>query len=115
MIPKKVLAEIEQLRAELLRHNRLYYEKDKPAVSDADYDARMRRLQELERLHPETVTPDSPSQKVGGKATKAFAPVRHAVPMLSLDNAYNEEEIRALAAYVYHLADRPVPEALRAP
>jgi DNA ligase (NAD+) len=89
-----IAGEIEKLREELRRHEHLYYVLDKPEISDAEYDARMRRLQELELQHPEFATPDSPTQRVGGKPREGFIKVRHSSPMLSLDNALNETELR---------------------
>ena len=89
-----VAQEIEQLRDQLRRHEHLYYVLDQPEVTDAEYDAMMRRLQELEARHPELVVPDSPSQRVGGKPREGFVKVRHSSPMLSLDNALNEGEMR---------------------
>jgi DNA ligase (NAD+) len=89
--PKRV----ESLRAELRRHEHLYYVLDAPEISDAQYDALFNELRALEREHPELVTPDSPTQRVGGKPKDGFAKVAHSRPMLSLDNAYNEEELRA--------------------
>src|SRR5688572_15333311 len=86
--------EIEQLRDELRRHEYLYYVLDAPEIADAEYDALMRRLQGIEAHHPELVTPDSPSQRVGGKPREGFAKVRHSSSMLSLDNALNEAELR---------------------
>src|SRR5579871_1809273 len=86
--------EVEQLREELRHHEHLYYVLDAPEISDAEYDALMRRLQELESQHPELVTPDSPTHRVGGKAREGFVKVRHSSPMLSLDNALNEAELR---------------------
>ncbi|MDD2773626.1 MAG: NAD-dependent DNA ligase LigA [Elusimicrobiales bacterium] len=86
--------EIEKLRAQLRRHDYLYFIADNPEISDADYDALMRRLRELEAKHPGLITPDSPSQRVGGEPSRDFAPVPHEVPMLSLDNSYSEAEIR---------------------
>lgn len=85
--------QVEALRAELRRHEHLYYVLDRPEISDAAYDALMRRLQEIERAHPELVTPDSPTQRVGGKPREGFVKVRHSSPMLSLDNALNEGEL----------------------
>jgi DNA ligase (NAD+) len=86
--------EIEKLRQKLRRHEYLYYVLDRPEISDAEYDAMMRRLQQLETQHPELVTPDSPTQRVGGKPREGFVKVRHSSPMLSLDNALNEQELR---------------------
>jgi DNA ligase (NAD+) len=89
-----VRAEIGQLREELARHNHRYYVLDDPSVPDAEYDRLMRRLRELEAQHPDLVTPDSPTQRVGGAALEAFTSVRHEVPMLSLDNVFSEDELR---------------------
>jgi len=86
---------MEDLREKLQHHEYLYYVLDRPEISDAEYDRLMRRLQELEAAHPELVTPDSPTQRVGGKAREGFVKVRHSSPMLSLDNALNEDEMRA--------------------
>ena len=86
--------EVESLREELRRHEYLYYVLDQPEISDADYDALMRRLQGLEEQHPELLTLDSPTQRVGGKPREGFVKVRHRSPMLSLDNALNEGELR---------------------
>jgi len=86
--------EADQLREELRRHEHLYYVLDTPEISDAEYDALMRRLQALESEHPELVTPDSPSQRVGGSPREGFVKVRHSAPLLSLDNALNEAELR---------------------
>ena len=84
-----------QLRAEIAEHNRRYHELDDPSVSDADYDDLVRELRRLEEEFPELVTPDSPTQRVGGRAVAAFAPVVHRVPMMSLDNAFDEAELQA--------------------
>src|SRR5207248_4672446 len=86
--------ETEKLREELRRHEHLYYVLDQPEISDAEYDVLMRRLQELEAQHPELATPDSPTQRVGGKPREGFVKVRHSSAMLSLDNALNEAEMR---------------------
>jgi DNA ligase (NAD+) len=90
-----VEAKIEALREELRHHEHLYYVLDQPEWTDAQYDRRMNELKALEREHPELVTPDSPTQRVGGKPKDGFAKVAHSRPMLSLDNAYNAEELRA--------------------
>ncbi len=88
-------AKAAALRDELRRHEHAYYVLDAPLVSDAEYDALFRELVALEEEHPELVTPDSPTQRVGGTASDQFAKVRHRSPMLSLQNAFEEEEIRA--------------------
>ena len=86
---------IRDLRNEIRRHEELYYVHAAPEISDEAFDALMRELEELETRHPELRTPDSPTQRVGGRPTESFATVEHMVPMLSLDNAYNEDELRA--------------------
>jgi DNA ligase (NAD+) len=93
-MPDKVRTEIEQLREKLQYHEHLYYVLDKPEITDAEYDAMMRRLSELEAAHPELKTPDSPTQRVGGKPREGFVKVPHSTQMLSLDNALNEDELR---------------------
>lgn len=92
---KSPKAEAAALRAEIREHDRRYYELSEPTIADAEYDALQARLKALEDAHPELRAPDSPTQKVGGAVASTFAPVRHARPMLSLDNTYNEDEIRA--------------------
>ena len=87
--------QIQELRDQLRHHEHLYYVEDSPELTDAQYDALMNRLKKLEEEHPELVTPDSPTQRVGGKPKEGFAKVAHSRQMLSLDNAYNEEELRA--------------------
>ena len=83
----------EELRAELRRHEHLYYVLDAPEIADAAYDALMNELKRIEAAHPELLTPDSPTQRVGGKPAEGFRKVRHSRPMLSLDNAYSAEEL----------------------
>ncbi len=87
--------ELQELRDTLRHHEYLYYVEDAPELTDAQYDALMNKLKKIEAEHPELVTPDSPSQRVGGKPKEGFAKMPHSRPMLSLDNAYNEEELRA--------------------
>jgi len=84
---------ILELRAEIERHNRLYYVEARPEVSDYEYDKMMEELVRLEAEHPELAAPDSPTQRVGGEPIKEFKPVRHTTPMLSLDNTYNKDEL----------------------
>src|SRR5450759_275250 len=91
---KDVVQHIEQLRDALRHHEHLYYVLDQPEITDAEYDAMMRELQALEAEHPELVTADSPTQRVGGKPREGFVKVPHSSPMLSLDNALNENELR---------------------
>ena len=85
--------ETEKLRAEIERHNRLYYVEAAPEISDRDYDALIKRLELLEAQFPELATPDSPTRRVGGEPLKGFENVRHTVPMISLANTYNKEEL----------------------
>ena len=80
---------------EIRRHEELYYVQAAPEISDAEFDALMNELKALEAKHPELVTPDSPTQRVGGRPAEGFASVGHLQPMLSLDNAYDEEDLRA--------------------
>jgi DNA ligase (NAD+) len=91
---------ILQLRQEIEEHNRRYYDAAKPTISDADYDALFRELRALEEAHPEWLTPDSPTRRVGEKATAGFKQVRHALPMLSLDNLFAKEGFEALRKWV---------------
>ncbi len=93
--PDETSARIAQLRREIARHDRLYYELDSPEISDAAYDRLMRELRDLERSHPELISPDSPTQRVGTAPSGKFPKVRHSVPMLSLANALAPEDVTA--------------------
>ncbi len=97
--------EIEALREEIRRHEELYYVYDNPEISDAEYDALIERLNQLEADHPELITPDSPTQRVGGRPAEGFPEVVHRHQMLSLDNSYNIEELRAFDERCQKLAD----------
>ena len=99
-------ARAQALRREIERHNQLYYVRDAPEITDAEYDRLFRELLDLESAHPELASPDSPTQRVGGAPLPEFAEVRHRAPMLSLANAFDEDEVRAF--------DRRVREALGA-
>src|SRR5436305_8579525 len=92
--PASVKKEIEELREKLRYHEYRYYVLDDPEISDAAYDRMMNRLRELEAAHPELVTPDSPTVRVGGAPREGFSTVRHARPMLSLDTAFADEALR---------------------
>jgi len=92
MSREQVARRVEELRGEIREHNYRYYVLDDPIIPDADYDRLMRELQALEQAHPELITPDSPTRRVGATPDTAFAEVRHSLPMLSLDNAFSEEE-----------------------
>jgi DNA ligase (NAD+) len=102
---KKASTRVRKLRDAINEHNYRYYVLDAPVISDAEFDRLFRELQELEQAHPELVTPDSPTQRIGAKPAEGFAEVRHDIPMLSLDNAFNEDEMRAF--------DRRVRERLK--
>jgi DNA ligase (NAD+) len=91
---------VDELRRLIARHDRLYYALDRPEISDAEYDALLRELRELEARHPELVAPDSPTQRVAGLVSDAFAAVEHMVPMLSLDNALTEAELGEFEARI---------------
>ena len=86
---------IDELRDEIRRHEELYYIHSAPEVSDADFDRLLRELEALEQAHPDLVTPDSPTQRVAGRPTQGFPTVEHLSQMLSLDNAYDEADLRA--------------------
>ncbi|MCS7279270.1 MAG: NAD-dependent DNA ligase LigA [Thermodesulfobacteriaceae bacterium] len=92
-IPSEVIERVKKLREEIEYHNYRYYVLDSPVISDAEYDALMRELKELENQYPELITPDSPTQRVGFKPAEGFKEVPHAEPMLSLDDAMNENEV----------------------
>src|SRR5471030_1993280 len=103
-VPKKVLERAASLRRDIEHHNHRYYVLDDPEIEDAGYDRLFRELVELEKEHPELAAPDSPTQRVGAAPLPEFAEVRHRVPMLSLGNAFEEDEVRAF--------DKRVREAL---
>src|SRR6202451_813764 len=103
---KNLEKEVERLREQIRRHEYLYYVLDQPEISDADFDKLMRQLKDLEAEHPNLVTADSPTQRVGGKPREGFVKVRHSSPMLSLDNTYNEEELRDWERRAHELSGR---------
>src|SRR6266704_6423367 len=101
---------IEALRNEIEEHNWRYYEKAAPTISDREYDRLYKELVDLETQFPELVTPDSPTQHVGGKPLQAFAQIQHRAPMLSLDNTYSEEEVVNFYKRIKHLLpDEKIP------
>ena len=103
-MPLDAEKEIEYLRNQILDHDYRYYTLAQPVISDEEYDLLMHRLLSLEQQHPDLLAPDSPSQRVGGRPLKEFSTVTHIIPMLSLANTYNEEDIRAF--------DRRIAETL---
>ncbi len=102
-VASEVQKRIGTLREQIRRHEYLYYVLDNPEISDAEFDLLMNELKKLESGHPELVTSDSPTQRVGGKPKEGFAKVRHSRPMLSLDNAYNQDELRDWERRVHEL------------
>jgi DNA ligase (NAD+) len=103
---KDVEKKIEALRENVRHHEYLYYVLDHPEITDAEFDKLMQQLKGVETEHPELVTADSPTQRVGGKPREGFVKVPHSSPMLSLDNTYNEEELRAWERRVHELSGR---------
>ncbi|MHC4876459.1 MAG: NAD-dependent DNA ligase LigA [Planctomycetota bacterium] len=100
-----VREEIEALRRDLERHNRLYYVEARPEISDLEYDQLMKRLEELEAEHPEFASADSPTQKVGGAPIEGFSTIEHRVPMISIDNVYDEPSLREFDVRIRKLLD----------
>ncbi len=113
---KKVVAEIreetEELRGRIERHNYLYYALNQPEISDAEYDRLFRRLQQLEEEHPELVTPDSPTQRVGAAPSQAFGTITHRTPMLSLANAFEQEELQSFDGRIRRMLGLPAEEKI---
>ncbi len=106
MTSPAIQKKIEALREKIRHHEYRYYVLDDPEISDADFDTLMNELKRLEAAHPELVTPDSPTQRVGGKPREGFVKARHSSPMLSLDNAYSEEELLDWEQRVQELSGR---------
>jgi DNA ligase (NAD+) len=96
---------IEELRKQIREHEYRYYVLDEPIVSDYEFDQLMRELKELEQQHPELITPDSPTQRVGGEPAKEFPTYTFSRPMLSLENAYSEDELQDWGRRVAELAE----------
>ena len=105
-IDQKIERKLEALREKIRHHEYRYYVLDDPELSDADFDTLMNELKRLEAEHPALVTPDSPTQRVGGKPREGFVKAKHSSPMLSLDNAYTEEELRDWERRVHELSGR---------
>src|SRR5207249_1610861 len=102
----KIQDEIDSLREEIRHHEDCYYGLDEPEIGDAEYDRLLNQHKKLEAEQPELITTDSPTQRVGGKPREGFVKVPHSIPMLSLDNAYSEEELRAWERRVHELSGR---------
>src|SRR5580700_1144896 len=103
---KDIEKKMEALREKIRHHEYLYHVLDNPEISDGEFDKLMRQLKDLEAEHPDLVTPDSPTQRVGGKPREGFVKVPHSSPMLSLDNTYNEDELRDWERRVHELTGR---------
>lgn len=101
-----IVKKIESLREKIRHHEYRYYVLDDPEITDAEFDVLMNELKRLEAEHPELITPDSPTQRVGGKPREGFVNSKHSSPMLSLDNAYSEEELRDWERRVHELSGR---------
>ena len=108
--PADVSTRVDELREQINRHNYLYYAESRPEISDAEYDRLWRELVALEEAHPELITPDSPTQRPGGRRAEVFAPVDHLVAMLSLDNAMAPEDLREFEARVKRALPGATPE-----
>src|SRR5580700_6009260 len=104
--PKDIEKKMEALREKIRHHEYLYHVLDNPEISDLEFDKLMQQLKDLEAEHPDLITPDSPTQRVGGKPREGFVKMRHSTPMLSLDNTYNEEELRGWERRVHELSGR---------
>src|SRR6202007_1947557 len=104
--PKDAEKKIEAVREQIRHHEYQYFVLDNPEISDQDFDKLTKQLKDLEAEPPELITPDSPTQRVGGKPREGFVKVRHSSPMLSLDNAYTEEELRNWERRVHDLTGR---------
>ena len=96
--------EVSQLRSEIERHNELYYQKAEPEISDYEFDMLLERLRALENENPELITPDSPTQRVSGKAD-SLRPFKHTVPLMSLDNSYDLDDLKAFTERCERLAE----------
>src|SRR5947209_11686692 len=100
-------AELERLAAEIAQHDRLYYQNDAPELSDAEYDALRQRNKAIETRFPELIRADSPSRRIGAAPAAGFAKITHSIPMLSLENAFAEEDVRDFFATVRNFFRRP--------
>src|SRR5688572_32086685 len=102
--PTKNTSEMVRLRAEINRHNDLYYQKAEPEISDFEFDQLLERLKSLEAEHPEFIAPDSPTQRIGGKAV-SLKPFVHNVPLMSLDNSYSLDDLKGFTERCERLAE----------
>ncbi len=113
MASREIEREVAELRVQIEEHNRRYYQDAAPIISDREFDRLMKRLEELEAEAPELLTPDSPTQRVGGAPLTAFETVTHSVPMLSIENTYNYDEIREWDARIRKALNSGEPRPVR--
>ena len=113
--PRDAAERADSLRRQIDEHNHRYYVLDDPVISDAEYDRLLRELEDLENDHPELITSDSPTQRVGAAPREGFETVTHAVPMLSLGNAFDEEEVREFDRRIRERLDRETVEYVAEP
>src|SRR5438132_10480631 len=106
--PAEAVERVEELRGLIEYHNERYFVFDEPELADAEFDALVRELRQLEAEHPSLAVADSPTRRPGGRPASTFAPVRHRVPMLSLDNAFSRDELLAWGTRVERLVPNPV-------
>lgn len=104
----EIKARAEELRSQIIYHNNRYYNEDSPEISDFEYDMLLRELEDIENRYPQLVTPDSPTQRVGGEAAEKFSPVEHTVPMESLHDSFSAQEIRDFDSRVREAVGEPV-------
>jgi len=109
-VSQDVVHRVDELRKQINHHNYLYYVLDSPEIPDAEFDKLFRELQALEHQHPDLITPDSPTQRVGAKPLKEFGEIQHRIPMLSLSNAMDEDEVRSFGRRVAELLGESDPE-----
>jgi DNA ligase (NAD+) len=102
---ERIRKKVEELRTQIRRHDHLYYALNSPEITDAEYDKFFAELRKLEESHPELITPDSPTQRVSGKPLTSFKSVRHAIPMLSIDNTYSPDELRTFDERIARLLE----------
>src|SRR5947208_10992295 len=107
--PKDAIKRAQELRREIDHHNYLYHVEARPKISDREYDRLIQELIDLERQHPALITADSPTQRVGGDVQTELKPVRHTIPMMSIENTYSEEEVRAFDERVRRALDGAKP------
>src|SRR5947209_13961571 len=103
---KEFEKKVDSLREKIRYHEHRYYVLDQPEITDAEFDRLMEQLKKLESEHPDLITPDSPTQRAGGKPREGFIKVQHSAPMLSLDNTYNEQELPGWERRVHELTGR---------